>query len=137
MRITRWGVGLVALLASSGARAQEARIDTSGAPADSGVNGDALPGVFRVEAAAPGYGSIAIVRGVIQSYSGDPVVATIAITPGDKELISKPDGTFQVELESGTYTLQISADGYRPKESELAVEAGGPVTILNIDLQKK
>lgn len=118
------------------------------------------PGDYEVEASASGYGSVtervsiendrvlqiniilgqievAIVRGVIQSYSGDAVVATVRIEPGGKELISKPDGTFQVELESGTYKVSVSADGYKPKESELTVEAGGPVTILNIDLQKK
>jgi hypothetical protein len=118
------------------------------------------PGEYEVEASGSGYGSVvekvsidndrvlqiniilgqievAILRGVIQSYLGDPLVARVVITPGDKEVTSGPDGTFQVELGSGTYTLAISADGYKPRESSVTVEAGGPVTILNIDLQRK
>jgi hypothetical protein len=117
-------------------------------------------GDYEVEASAAGYGTVlekvsiendrvlqiniilgqievAIVRGVVQSYSGEPVVAEVKITPGGAKLTTTADGSFQTELGSGSYTLEITADGYRPKTSDVTVEAGGPVTILNIDLQKK
>ncbi len=76
-------------------------------------------------------------RGVVHSLpNGKPVAgATISIDPGDKKAETKADGTFQLDLAPGTYTLTVKAPGFAPQELPVTIDPNG-VAIKNIDLHK-
>lgn len=76
------------------------------------------------------------VRGLVQSFAGAPLGATIRVAPGDKVVTAGDDGRFAVDLAPGTYTVDITEDGYRHQQRTIVVEENG-VTILNVDLRKR
>jgi hypothetical protein len=76
-------------------------------------------------------------RGVVHSLpAGKPVTgATITVDPGDKKVESKADGTFQLDLPPGTYTITVKAPGFAPQDLPVTIDPNG-VAIKNIDLHK-
>ncbi len=74
-------------------------------------------------------------RGVIQSFRGQPIAATIQVTPGDHEITAGEDGSFELDLEPGDYEVVISAPGYANQTRPVQIEQEG-VTILNVDLRR-
>jgi hypothetical protein len=74
--------------------------------------------------------------GVTQSYAGKPVAATIRVMPGDIEVTASREGTFQIDLPPGEYTVTIRAPGFAEQQRKVKVERNG-VTIMNIDLRQK
>jgi len=74
-------------------------------------------------------------RGVVQSFGGEPVAATITVSPGDQTITAGEDGSFELDLEPGDYEIVIQADGYREQTRPVHIEERG-VTIVNIDLRR-
>ncbi|MCG8418598.1 MAG: carboxypeptidase-like regulatory domain-containing protein [Proteobacteria bacterium] len=78
--------------------------------------------------------SVGQLRGVIQSFRGKPIAGTtIRIEPGGLEL-AVDQGTFEIDLEPGRYTVIVRAPGYREQRVRARVRPDA-VRILNIDLR--
>lgn len=75
-------------------------------------------------------------RGLIRSFGGNPLEATISVKPGDKEFQVGSDGRFEVDVPPGKYTVTIRAEGYVSQSRRVRVENRG-VTVINAELQKK
>jgi hypothetical protein len=73
------------------------------------------------------------VKGEVRDLKGNPVAATIKITPGDKVIQVKADGTFELELAPGRYTVRFEAPDLSPQKRFIRVQDRG-VVILNIGL---
>jgi hypothetical protein len=73
------------------------------------------------------------VRGAVLDLAGNPVVATIEITPGDHEMVVNEDGTFELELAPGRYTVRFRHDDFKNQRRVVVVQDRG-VVILNIAL---
>jgi 5-hydroxyisourate hydrolase-like protein (transthyretin family) len=73
------------------------------------------------------------VRGAVLDLSGNPVAAKITITPGDHEVDVKEDGSFELELTPGRYTVRFHHADYKNQMRVVVVEDRG-VVILNIAL---
>ncbi len=79
------------------------------------------------------------VRGVVRSVAkgGKPVVgATIVVEPGGLTATSGPDGTFQIDLAPGQYTLTVTAVGLREQQIDMTIEPDG-VALKTIELHNK
>lgn len=73
------------------------------------------------------------VRGAVLDLAGNPVVATIEITPGDQEMVVNADGTFELELSPGKYTVRFRHEDFKNQRRVIVVQDRG-VVILNIAL---
>jgi hypothetical protein len=76
-------------------------------------------------------------RGVVQSFTGETVNATVRIEPLGQEVTTGADGSFQIEVPPGDYEVVITAQGYQEQRRPVTVEADGGVTILNVDLRRR
>ncbi|MDE5869418.1 MAG: carboxypeptidase-like regulatory domain-containing protein [Muribaculaceae bacterium] len=58
--------------------------------------------------------------------TGEPVsTVNVTLAPGGKSTVTGSDGSFSFEnLEPGTYTVEISKEGYTPANSKIIVRAG-------------
>jgi hypothetical protein len=92
------------------------------------VEGDQVSEVVLYKALPRG-----AIEGRITDYRGAPLVATIRVTPGDYQVTSSEDGSFQVELAPGRYTLTFEAVGFRTETRVVQVEDKG-VFIQNLAL---
>lgn len=77
-----------------------------------------------------------ILRGLVRNFSGDPLAASVRVRPGNVEVQSGEDGTFELELPPGRYQVQISAGGYRRQQRPVQIELDG-VTVLNVELRSR
>ena len=75
------------------------------------------------------------IRGLIRGFDGNGLVAQIRIQPGDRELVSGPDGAFRVDVAPGTYRVEVTREGYRSQRLKAVVGKNG-VLVLNVDLIK-
>ena len=75
------------------------------------------------------------VKGSVRDLKGDPIVATIVISPGKKEVKVNADGTFDLELAPGRYTVKFDHPDYSRQKRVIRVQDRG-VVILNIALSK-
>ncbi len=73
------------------------------------------------------------VKGEVRDLKGNPVRATITITPGDKVIEVGQDGTFDLELSPGAYTVRFEHPDLSPQKRFIRVQDRG-VVILNIAL---
>lgn len=73
-------------------------------------------------------------RGLVRSFSGKPLAATIRVEPIGVETKTDADGTFQVEVPPGSYEVIVAAAGHAGQRRPVQVEENG-VTILNADLR--
>jgi hypothetical protein len=73
-------------------------------------------------------------RGLVRSFSGKPLAATIRVEPIGVETKTDADGTFQVEVPPGSYEIVVGAAGHAGQRRPVQVEENG-VTILNADLR--
>jgi hypothetical protein len=75
-------------------------------------------------------------RFAVRSFStGKGVAAEIEITPGGQKVTSAADGSTELEIAPGTYTLTISSPGLKPQTSQYTVTENN-VVIVNVDLRK-
>jgi len=74
-------------------------------------------------------------RGLIRSFNGKPLAATIRVTPGNVEVQTNAEGRFEVDVPPGRYTVTIEAEGHLKQRRAVKVENRG-VTIINADLKE-
>ncbi len=75
------------------------------------------------------------IRGLVRDFGGKGLVAKIRIEPLGLDVVSAADGTFAVDAPPGTYTVTVTATGYRSQKKTALVVDGG-VAILNLELVK-
>lgn len=73
------------------------------------------------------------VKGEVRDLKGNPLKAKISITPGDSEIEVGEDGTFELELAPGSYTVHFEHPDLSPQKRFIRVQDRG-VVILNIAL---
>jgi hypothetical protein len=73
-------------------------------------------------------------RGLVRSFNGKPLVATVRVEPIGTEVKTDADGTFAIDVPPGAYEVSISAPGHAPQKRPVQVEENG-VTVLNADLR--
>lgn len=74
-------------------------------------------------------------RGLVQTFDGQPIRATIRVTPPGVEHQSDASGNFTIDLDPGHYRVEIVAKGYQSQVHEIDVQEKG-VVVLNADLRK-
>lgn len=74
-------------------------------------------------------------RGRVQNYQGQALLARIAITPGSPEVELDQDGSFSVDLKPGRYSVRFSAEGYLSQTRTIEIRKKG-VVVLNIALEE-
>jgi hypothetical protein len=74
-------------------------------------------------------------RGLVRSYAGKGLRASVRVEPGGIQAECDDDGVFSIDLAPGDYDVIVEAQGYRPQKRRLTVGKDG-VTVLNADLQK-
>ena len=71
---------------------------------------------------------------VCYTYSvGQPIAATITVTPGNHSVTVRADGSFDLELAPGTYTVKFQHEDYATQRRTIRLQDRG-VVILNIAL---
>ena len=73
-------------------------------------------------------------RGLVRSFNGKPLAATIRVEPLNVETKTDADGTFQIDVPPGGYEVVVASPGYAGQRRPVQVEENG-VTILNADLR--
>ena len=67
------------------------------------------------------------------SGTGAAIVATIKLDPGGHTVQSDADGSFQIAVPAGTYTLTVRAPGFTSQVMKQTVR-DNEVVIVNVDL---
>jgi hypothetical protein len=75
-------------------------------------------------------------RGVVRSFAGKPLRATLELIPGGATVTADDAGYFEVDVSPGTYEVVVRAEGYSEQRREVRIEERG-VTILNVDLRQR
>lgn len=77
-----------------------------------------------------------VIRGVVRNYGGQGLAAKVRVEPLGLEVAAGADGSFEIEVPPGKYTVVVSHAGYTTQESKnVEVEDQG-VTSRNIELRK-
>ncbi len=75
-------------------------------------------------------------RGLVRSYTGEGIEASIRVQPGGYETTCNEKGEFVLDVPPGTYSVSIKAEGYVSQKRKLRVRKEG-VTVLNADLRRE
>ena len=75
------------------------------------------------------------VRGRVLDFNGEPLAATVTISPGDAIAPVSADGSFSIDLKPGKYKVRFTYEGYTPQIRVVHVQDKG-VVVLNIALHK-
>lgn len=75
-------------------------------------------------------------RGLVRSFGGRLLDATVRIEPGAIETRTDEEGSFGIELSPGRYQVRIEASGFDPQQRAVEVQENG-VTVLNVELRPK
>jgi hypothetical protein len=76
------------------------------------------------------------VQGLVRSFGGAPLTATIRIEPPGTDYKSSSDGRFAIDVQPGTFTVTIEAAGYEPQTRTVLVPEKG-VIVFNADLRER
>ncbi|HVY30616.1 MAG TPA: carboxypeptidase-like regulatory domain-containing protein [Polyangiaceae bacterium] len=76
------------------------------------------------------------VRGLVRSFRGKPLAASIHLEPGAVQAKTDAEGFFQIDVPPGEYEVVIEAPGYEPQRRKAKVDQQG-VVIVNADLVQK
>lgn len=76
------------------------------------------------------------VRGLVRSYGGKPLAATVRIEPGGAQAMTDAEGFFQIDVAPGQYEVVIEAPGYTAQRRVAKVDQQG-VVIVNADLARR
>jgi hypothetical protein len=76
------------------------------------------------------------IRGLVRSFAGKPVRATVRVVPGGKEVATDPTGEFRLDVPPGDYEVVVSASGFVSQRRMVKVNEKG-VVVLNADLVKE
>ena len=90
---------------------------------------------FRLEVRAELATPPGQVRGLVRSYGGKPLAATVHIEPGGAQVTTDAEGFFQLDVAPGQYEVVIEAAGYAPQRRTAKVQQQG-VVIVNADLAR-
>jgi hypothetical protein len=74
------------------------------------------------------------VRGVVSSFDGAPLQATVTVEPGGASATTDADGAFQLDVPPGSYSVVVSAPGWREQRRRVQVVRNG-VVVINVDLR--
>jgi hypothetical protein len=74
-------------------------------------------------------------RGLVRSFRGKPLTATLTVMPVNETLQTAADGTFELDLPPGDYDVTVVVPGYTDQTRQIHIDDGG-VTIMNVDLRK-
>ena len=85
---------------------------------------------FELEAELP----IGQIRGTVRRFDGKPVAATVAIAQLKIKQPCEADGTFELNVPPGQYTVVVTAKGFAPQTRKAKVEHRG-VAILIVELE--
>jgi hypothetical protein len=80
-----------------------------------------------------------MLRALVRSFDSEPLRATLTIKNRRGKLQTAetgPEGTVDLELVPGRYTITVEAAGYRKFTRAIVIENNG-VSVLNADLRKK
>ena len=86
----------------------------------------------RVDQALPA----AQVRGLVRSFSGKPLAASVRVEPGGAQTSTDAEGFFQLDVPPGEYEVVIESPGYQPQRRKAKVDQHG-VVIVNADLSQQ
>jgi uncharacterized membrane protein len=75
------------------------------------------------------------IKGLVRSFDGKGLAATVRVEPAGVEVIAGADGLFQIDVPPGTYTVVVSMAGYETQKKEVTVEEDG-VVFKNVELRK-
>jgi hypothetical protein len=75
-------------------------------------------------------------KGLVRSFDGAGMKATIRVPKAKLEVASNADGEFVLDVPPGSYLVEIEAPGYVPQKRVVRIENRG-VTVLNADLRRK
>jgi uncharacterized membrane protein len=73
-------------------------------------------------------------RGLVRSFDGAPLPAQVRLLPEGTSVSADKDGRFVLELEPGSYQVEIECSGYRTQRRNVTVQKNG-VTLLNVELR--
>jgi len=74
-------------------------------------------------------------RGLVRSFRGKPLAATVHVEPGSGEAKTDAEGFFQLDVPPGEYEVVIESPGYRAQRRKAKVDQQG-VVIVNADLSQ-
>jgi uncharacterized membrane protein len=76
------------------------------------------------------------IQGLVQTFEGQPLVATIRLTPPGEDHESGSDGRFVLDVAPGRYTVEISKPGFVSQTHQVDV-GDKAVIVINVDLRSK
>jgi hypothetical protein len=76
----------------------------------------------------------ASIRGTVSNFQGRLVAGRVVVQPGNHSAVLDADGSFELELPAGEYTVLIAAPGYDSQERVVRV-APGDVAVIVVQLQ--
>jgi len=74
------------------------------------------------------------IRGTVRKFDGKPVVASVAVAELGITLQTRDDGTFEIDVPPGEYSVAVRARRFRPQTRKARVEIQG-VAILIVELE--
>ena len=74
-------------------------------------------------------------RGLVRSFSGAPLSASVRVLPSGRTATADKDGRFVLELPAGEYQVEIECSGYLTQRRKISVQEDG-VTLLNVELHE-
>lgn len=74
------------------------------------------------------------IRGTVRRFNGNPIAASIAIAELGVTLETHADGSFEIDVPPGEYSVSVKARGFRSQTRKARVELRG-VAILIVELE--
>lgn len=75
-------------------------------------------------------------RGLVRNVAGEGIDADIVVLPNRIRTDTNNEGYFEIDVPPGTYTIEITARGYKKQKRSVTV-GDNSVVILNVDLSEK
>jgi hypothetical protein len=75
------------------------------------------------------------IRGHVRAFDGTNLPAMVRVEPVQRDVQANPDGTFDLDIEPGTYSVRVTLDGYQTQLRTVTVRENG-VIVLNVDLER-
>jgi hypothetical protein len=76
----------------------------------------------------------ALIRGTVSNFQGRVVAGHVHVQPGNVGAVLDADGSFEIEVPAGEYTVLIKASGYGLQQRRVRVERGD-VAVIVVQLQ--
>jgi len=76
----------------------------------------------------------ASIRGTVSNFQGRLVAGRVVVQPGNHSAVLDANGSFELALPAGEYTVLITAPGYDSQERVVRV-AAGDVAVIVVQLQ--